>query len=252
MLFSTKLYPTLAVVIFLLVQVLVGALLSIFHSGGFVSALWISGATTLAALSCLRLFKWRQAFSIRAIDWSAGFVGIVAAIFGAAAFDIAEEMLSLPDNMNETFISIQSSFAGVLYISTIGPVVEEVVFRECLLGHLLRRGTNRWVAIIASSLVFGIIHFNPVQMFFATAIGIILSIIYYKSGNIVLTSVIHILNNSAAMVQMRVLGDDAADFRLTEWLGGITVSAACALAAMAVCAIMLCQFWNTYKKIQKT
>ena len=53
------------------------------------------------------------------------------------------------------------------------------------------------------------------------------------------------------MVQMRVLGDDVADFRLTEWLGGITTSVLCAVVAMAVCITLLRLFWNTYNKTKK-
>ena len=243
-------YPILAVLIFLIMQSLSGLLYAVFQGDNIAWCVMLSGVATVVALACLRMFRWQQTFSIGTIDWNAGMVGIVAAAFGVASLDIAEEMIDLSDLMQDTFIAMSSTIEGALCIAVVAPLVEEIVFRECLLGSLLRHGTNRWVAIIASSLVFGIIHFNPIQIPFATAMGIILSIIYYKSGNIVLTSIIHILNNSAAMVQMRVLGDEIADFRLTEWLGGIVPAIIYAVAAMAVCVVMLHKFWNTYKTKQ--
>ena len=242
------LYPTFAVVIFLIMQSLSGVLYAIFQGNSIAWCVMLSGIATVAFLGCLRMFDWRQTFRISSIDWHTGIIGIVAAAFGVASLDIAEEMLDLPDYMQETFIEMSSTIEGAMCIAVISPLAEELVFRECLLGQLLRHGTQKWIAIIVSSIVFGIIHFNPIQIPFATAIGFILSIIYYKSGNIVLTSIIHILNNSAAVLQMRILGDTAIDFRLTEWLGGFILSVLCAVTAMAVCVVMLHKFCNNYKK----
>lgn len=241
------LYPILAVVIFLLMQSLSGLLYVKYGDASITWCVMLSGVATATVLSCLRFFRWREAFNVNTIDWHTGIVGVAATIFGVLSLDITSEIANLPDVMLEEFITMSSTIEGVLCIAVISPIVEEIVFRECMLGQLLRYGTNRWIAIIATSLVFGIIHFNPIQIPFAAAMGVILSIIYYKSGNIVLTSIIHILNNSAAVVQMRVLGDDVADFSLIDWLGGNTASAICAAVSMAICVVLLRQFWVTYK-----
>lgn len=240
-------YPAIAVVVFLLAQVLSGLLGILFKIGNIAWIVMLSSVATVVVLRCLHLFSWRQAFRISSIDWRAGMLGIVAAILGMLPFNIAVEMLNLSDQMQDTFISMSFTIEGALCIAIVGPLVEEIVFRECMLGHMLRNGANHWVSIIVSSLVFGVIHLNPVQIPFATAMGIILSIVYYKTGNIVLTCIIHILNNSAAVVQMYVLGDAAADFRLTDWLGGVTNSVVCAVVAMVVSVMLLRWFWNTYK-----
>ena len=241
------LYPTLAVLIFLVMQSLSGLLYAVVEGNSIAWRAILSGVATVVILGVMRMFNWRQAFRFSSVDWRTGLIGIVSAAFGVASLDIAEEIIDLSDMMQDTFIAMSSTIEGVLCIAVIAPLVEELVFRECLLGHLLRCGTNRWIAIIASSLLFGIIHINPIQIPFATAMGIILSIIYYKSGNIVLTSIIHILNNSAAVLQMRLLGNSVADFRLTDWLGGITTSVLCAIVAMVICVVMLRHFWKTYK-----
>ena len=244
-------YPAIAVVTFLLVQAFWGVFGAIFKIGNITWRAILSGVVTVVILRIIRLFSWRQTFRTSSIDWSTGMVGVAAAVFGIISLNIVEDMMPLPDQMQDTFIAMAFSIEGALCIAVIAPLVEEIVFRECMLGHMLRNGVNRWVAIVVSSLVFGIIHLNLAQIPFATAIGIILGIVYYKSGNIVLTSIIHILNNSAALVQMRVLGDDVADFRLTEWLGGITTSVLCAVVAMVVCITLLRMFWKTYKKQNK-
>lgn len=241
------LYPTLAVVIFLIMQFVSGLLYAMFQVGNIAWYVMLSSVATVAILYCLHMFAWGKSFNVSSVNWCAGIVGIVAAAFGVASLDIAEELMELSDLMQDTFIAMSSTIEGALCIAVVAPLAEEIVFRECLLGQLLRNGTNRWIAIIASSLMFGIIHLNPIQIPFATAMGIILSVIYYKTGNIVLTSIIHILNNGAAVLQMRCLGEDAVDFRLTDWFGGITVSVLYAVAAMVVCVVMLRMFWKTYK-----
>ena len=240
------LYPTLAVFIFLIMEILFGLLYIVFPNITWCALL--NNLATVMVLFALHIFDWRQSFHITSVDWRSGIIGIVAAAFGVASLDIAVEMTNLPDIMQDTFISMSSTIEGVICIAVIAPLAEEIVFRECLLGHMLRCGTNKWVAIITSSVIFGIIHFNPIQILFATAMGIILAIIYYKSRNIVLTSIIHILNNGAAVLQMRLLGNDAFQpFSLTEWLGGVTVSVLYAIAAMLLCVVMLRLFWKTYK-----
>ena len=118
---------------------------------------------------------------------------------------------------------------GALSIGIIGPIVEEFVFREALLGSMLKGGMNKWVAITASALVFGIIHWNPAQIPFATVIGFIFGIIYYKTGNIVIPSILHIVNNSTAVVMMVMMGEEAENASMAEWIGGPVM-------AMGICA----------------
>ena len=70
------------------------------------------------------------------------------------------------------------------------------------MGNLLKI-TNPRNSIIISALIFGIIHFNPVQVFFAFIMGLILGWLYYKTKSLWAPILIHFLNNGSAMVIMK-------------------------------------------------
>lgn len=55
-------------------------------------------------------------------------------------------------------------------------------------------------AIIWQAVLFGLLHGNLFQGFFATVMGVLLGIIYYKTNNLWYTTIIHIVNNSLAVL----------------------------------------------------
>ena len=87
-----------------------------------------------------------------------GIISIVGAILGILALGIVEEMLDLPDLMENQWTDLSNSLIGALAIGLIGPIIEEFIFREAVLGYMLRGGVNKWVAIVSSGLAFGLIH----------------------------------------------------------------------------------------------
>jgi CAAX amino terminal protease family. len=82
-------------------------------------------------------------------------------------------------------------FSAVLF----GPILEEVIFRKIILTGLLSR-YSPFKAIIYTSLLFGCMHYHPiqsiVQAFFA---GIILSIVFYASGKLWICILFHSFAN---------------------------------------------------------
>ena len=63
-----------------------------------------------------------------------------------------------------------------------------------------------WPAIIVAALVFGIFHLNPVQIVYATLLGIVLGWIYYRTGSLLSVIVGHVLNNSLAVTTTALWG----------------------------------------------
>lgn len=85
-------------------------------------------------------------------------------------------------------------------ICILAPIYEEMLFR----GILLRRFTLRWSpqkSIIVSSIIFGIIHLNPINAVFAFALGCVLGYAYLKTKNIVIPILLHSFNNFLAYLQ---------------------------------------------------
>ena len=82
----------------------------------------------------------------------------------------------------------------ILVVGIIGPICEELMFRGIVFNRL-----KDWVkpqaAIAISALLFGIYHGNVVQFFYATCMGVMLAIIYDKTGTLWISIVAHIAEN---------------------------------------------------------
>ncbi len=219
--------------------------------GSTASAGFIAATLLAASLLAIGLCRW----PLRAIRWPAAFVhrqpglllclcaavGTAAAIFG---MNLASELLSLPDYTQVQALQLATLPAGMLCIAVIAPLAEEIVFREATLGTMLRDGIRPWVAIGFSGLLFGVAHLNPAQVPFATVLGIILGIIYYRTGNLLLCSLLHMANNSLAVFQFNLMGPAALDFSLVEWVGGTRMAAVCIAACTLLSIVFLSLFWK--------
>ena len=94
------------------------------------------------------------------------------------------ELADLPNNMQEIFAMMMQHPLGVVAITIMAPVVEELLFRGAIQGHLLRKWKKPLWAIVVSSLIFGIVHGNWVQAPFAFVVGLALGWIYYHTGSL--------------------------------------------------------------------
>lgn len=223
-------------------NVLMGAI----GSEGMAWAVMLSGIATIGIIALLGMIDWKNVLNGKTIDWKWGCVSILASLTGILALSILEEMMDLPNLMEDMFLDLSSSLVGIMGMAIVGPICEEFIFREGILGTMLREGMNKWVAIAASALIFGIIHLNPAQVPFAVCAGIIFGVIYCKTGNIVLTCIVHVLNNSMAVWQMYTLGEEAKNTRMVDEIGGTGLAIACIVTGLACCIILLCMFWKRH------
>ena len=122
----------------------------------------------------------------------------------------------LPNWLEDTFNIMQSSWAGILLMAIAAPVVEELFFRGAIERALLRR-YKPWVAIVASGLIFGVIHVNPVQVVYASLAGILLGWLYWRTRSLVPCMVVHVLNNCFSVCLTRSFPEAES---LLEVVGG--------------------------------
>lgn len=248
--------PIVAVLLFLAMQLLSGLVFTVFgmnaqdamvaHSDWLAWATIISGLLTALILYRMRMFR-TKTLDPRHINWGYAHLGVVGSLVGIFAVDLISEMLDLPDLMQMEFIQLANSMWGILAIAIVGPIVEELVFRASFLGYLVRNGLDSRIAIIISALVFGIIHFNPAQIPAATIIGVLLGVVYVKSHSIVLTSIIHIINNSLAIYEMRKFGETINDFSLTQVIGG-TLTLVFIATSVLLCYVFLSEYVRKYHR----
>ena len=81
----------------------------------------------------------------------------------------------------------------VLAAVVLAPVFEELIFRKLLMDRLLPYG--ELAAIIFTALMFGLIHANFYQFFYATAHGALLAYVYVRSGKLWLSMLLHAMFN---------------------------------------------------------
>lgn len=250
--------PVLAVIIFLVLQVAVGTILAVFcsatntkitdHPTLLALSIIVSGIITVAILWAMRMIKGKT-FNPFRIDWKRAPLGIAAAASAIFAMDLLSEQINLPDLMELEFKELATNPWGILAIAVVGPIVEELVFREGIIRYLVRHGEHRKYAVLFSAVMFGLIHFNPAQVPFAIIMGIILGIIYVKSGSILLTSLIHILNNTAALIEMRLTeGTINEAHKLTEALGGPILAWIYIIVFSALSFVFMKTFCSKYRK----
>lgn len=87
-----------------------------------------------------------------------------------------------------------SPFMQFLSVGFIAPLVEEVLFRGCILG-VLKKEMHPWIAIIISAVLFGVAHGTPIGILYATALGILMGWLAVKFNSIVPTLFFHMAYN---------------------------------------------------------
>lgn len=82
---------------------------------------------------------------------------------------------------------------NLLYVSIVGPIVEELIFRKLLLNKLRRFGDVP--AILLTAFAFGFFHMNLYQFFYATVLGIFFAFITLRTNTVRYAMLLHIIVN---------------------------------------------------------
>ena len=118
---------------------------------------------------------------------------------------LTERVMPMPEWLAREFERLfqQSHPVASLVLLTVAPpIVEEALCR----GLVLRAMLNRWSvtrSVVLSAVVFGGIHLNPWQFFYATWLGLLLGWVYVRTRSLGLCVVLHALNNFLSWVLMR-------------------------------------------------
>lgn len=97
-------------------------------------------------------------------------------------------------------VVLTGSFFMVFIVSgCLAPIVEEIIFRYKIIT-ILENKYNSKVALIVSSLLFGLAHMNLVQSTYAFILGLILGRIYQKGRNILPNIIVHLTINAGSVL----------------------------------------------------
>jgi len=212
-------------------------------------SLTMMGINILSVVLCrllLHNIRFVTIHDIASIKCKPAMLGLAGGILGAISISILTEKVEIPDNMLQLFMAMSHDFWGLLCIVVIGPVAEELMFREAIQGEMLRRKASPLTAITLPALAFSLVHLNLAQALYAFPVGIIFGIIYYKTGNITLTALLHIINNGIVALQLNILGERITELSYTE-LFGSSLTTYTAMTLLTISSItLLTAFWRHY------
>ncbi len=161
----------------------------------------------------------------------------------AASFVIEPAAALLPEMPEYLKKALELMTKGPILISLISVSVMAPLFEEWLCRGLVLRGLlknmNPTAAIVVSAAFFAVLHMNPWQAVAAFALGLLFGYVYYRTGSLKLTMLMHCVNNTFSVIMSRIPDfAEAETFMdvLSPWAYAV-IYVACVL--MVACAVII-------------
>lgn len=173
--------------------------------GTFFTQLLIIAVPVFTAWYTKKDFK--QTFSLKAPR----FTGVIGAVLLEIGMFTSMSVLSVVlnyiwpqdvQNVNESFMVMLEGvgFIPALLVIALAPAIcEEALFRGYFLSAA-RKKFRPWVAIVIVAAMFGIYHLSLVKFFTTGLLGVALCYATYKSGSILLSCIMHFINNAFSVI----------------------------------------------------
>ena len=167
---------------------------------------------------------------------------IVSVATLAAAFVCEPVSVMLPDMPETLKKSLEllmdgPLWAALLSVSVFAPLFEEWLCRGLVLRGLMKH-MNPTGAILVSAAFFAILHMNPWQAIPAFLLGILFGYVYYRTGSLKLTMLMHCVNNTFSLLLSKIPGlEEIESFMdiLSPWAyAGIYVACVLMLASAVI------------------
>ena len=183
--------------------------------------LWIA-IRRLSLQTTLRLHP----ISLRTALWSV-LIGLACWPVVAGMATLLDQLLSrigpypatpLPQNLTE------SAMYALTFI-VLAPLTEEPIYRGFILQAWLRRG--KWVGIVVSGILFGLLHSQIAPLLPLTFFGIVLGILAYRGGSVLSSILAHASYNAAAtlFVVLPSLQETQAEFFIIAGVVALPIAA---------------------------
>lgn len=137
-------------------------------------------------------------------------LAIIVTVATMAAAFITEPVTALLPPMPEWLEKVMDQmlegsplWATLLSVSVFAPLFEEWLCRGMILRGLLTK-MKPATAIVISAAFFAILHMNPWQAIPAFCLGLLFGFVYYKTGSLKLTMLMHCINNTMAVVLSKI------------------------------------------------
>ena len=138
--------------------------------------------------SRIKLSAW---FGLLAICFAMTYVGN---IIGATVNELIAQLTGEPvENDLDTLTKNTPFWANLLFLGILAPILEELFYRKLVIDRLTAFGD--FPAILLSGILFGMIHGNFGQFFYATLMGFVFGFIYLKTGKLRYSIALHMAVN---------------------------------------------------------
>jgi membrane protease YdiL (CAAX protease family) len=115
-----------------------------------------------------------------------------------AGLAVSALLALLPESMRASYDDVISSSFGSIGVYTaifisvcMSPFLEEVMFRGIMLRSMLR-GVPKLYTAITTSVLFGIMHWNPLWSVYAAAFGFLFAVITLREDNLIPAMLLHL------------------------------------------------------------
>lgn len=147
--------------------------------------------------------------------WKTAVMAAVATVAASVLMDpVNAAMPPMPEYLERLFESIISDspvWVSLLSVSVLAPLFEEWLCRGMILRGLLQKISPVW-AMVISALCFAVIHLNPWQALPAFVLGMLFAYVYYKTGSLKTTMLMHCVNNTFAVITGQIDSFKDVDF----------------------------------------
>ena len=136
-------------------------------------------------------------------------LALVVSVATLAAAFVAEPVNMLLPEMPEFLEkALEQLTEGPLWVTLLSVSIFAPLFEEWLCRGLVLRGLlqklNPFSAIAVSAAFFAVLHMNPWQAIPAFILGLLFGYVYYKTGSLKLTMLMHCVNNTFAALMTRI------------------------------------------------
>ena len=111
---------------------------------------------------------------------------------------------TVPDNQLEGLVDQLDPWIILVFVVIVGPIMEELLFRKALTDALYPFGETACICL--GALIFGLIHGNFYQFFYAFLVGALLTLIYCRTGKLRYTIFLHMfLNFQGSIIAPKII-----------------------------------------------
>ncbi len=152
-------------------------------------------------------------------------------------------------NALENLAGNSSTWAYVLAVVVLAPILEELTFRRLLLDRM--RTVDKPSALVFSALAFALFHSNLIQFFYAFGVGLIFGCIYIRTGRVRYSMILHVLVNFFGSLAAFFLPEGGAE--LTKPLENLVLFLCLgvyALLLLAACVAGIVMFFRRRRSLR--